>query len=255
MTEQTQETATSGAFSRRKKLLILGGVMAAIGIALLSVGAYLTLSGGESGPADELVVDLGNEDPFDINEYLRPDVLPPSATPLATLGPPPLGDSGYTMVIEKIGVNAPVQTYGLDKNSVPIVPTGSDAAGIVAWYDFSARPGTGSNAVFAGHVTWNGRGVFYDLEDLKAGDIVRLKAADGTEVVYSVSAVFPVDPHDPDSLKVMHHTTTDVLTIITCSGKFSYNSDPVFGGEYDSRLIVRADLVSVTGPAQASSGR
>lgn len=251
MMDPTTEQINS---SSKKKLLIAGGLMAAVGIALLSIGAYLAFGDDDSGPAEELVVDLGETDQFNIDAEIRPIEDPPSGTPLPTLAPPPLGDSGYTMTIEKIGVNAPVQTFGLDKNSVPIVPTGSDAAGIIAWYDFSAKPGTGSNAVFAGHVTWNGRGVFYDLDNLQAGDKIRLTSVNGTEVVYSVSSVFQVDPHDPDSLKVMQHTTTDVLTIITCSGKFSYNNDPVFGGEYDSRLIVRADLVSVTHPAAAAGG-
>jgi len=248
MSDPIQDTTAPGAFNRKRNLLIVGAVMAVIGVALLSFGAYRFLS-SDSKPGDAKVVDLGNADPFDINKNLRPDVLPPTATP-----PPPLGDRDYTMVIEKIGVNAPVQTFGLDENSVPIVPTTGDAASIVAWYDFSARPGTGSNAVFAGHVTWNGRGVFYDLDKMDAGDIIRLKAADGTEVVYAVSAVFAVDPNDPDSLKVMQHTTSDVLTIITCSGTFSSNNDPVFGGAYDHRLVVRADLVSVTHPVGAGGG-
>ena len=47
------------------------------------------------------------------------------------------------MIIERIGVNAPLAAYGLDANAVPIVPTGPDASYVVAWYDFSAQPGTG----------------------------------------------------------------------------------------------------------------
>src|SRR3546814_7056233 len=45
-----------------------------------------------------------------------------------------------------LGVNAPVDTYGLDANAVPQVPTGSNAREVVAWYNFSARPGAGSRS-------------------------------------------------------------------------------------------------------------
>ncbi len=121
---------------------------------------------------------------------------------------PPLGDAGYQLVIDKLGVNAPVSMFGIDDKLVPEVPyTATD----VAWYDFSARPGTGGNAVFAGHVTWNGPAVFYDLDKLEKGDEVRLQGYDGTKVVYRVSSVFQVDPDDPESVKVMsdHHRGRD----------------------------------------------
>ncbi|HEV8573228.1 MAG TPA: class F sortase, partial [Dehalococcoidia bacterium] len=152
--------------------------------------------------------------------------------------------------IEKLGVDAPVATYGLDERSVPIVPTGDDAAEVVAWYDFSARPGSGGNAVFAGHVTWNGDAVFKELETLAAGDTVRLRDDRGGEVVYRVTQNFTVDPNDPESVKVMYPTEQDEATIITCGGEFFENSDPVAGGDYTRRVIVKAELVSIT-PAPA----
>jgi hypothetical protein len=45
-----------------------------------------------------------------------------------------------------------------------------DNAWDVAWYDFSARPGAGSNAVFSGHVDYHdvGPAVFWNLRDLRA---------------------------------------------------------------------------------------
>jgi sortase (surface protein transpeptidase) len=55
-----------------------------------------------------------------------------------------------------------------------------------------------------------------------------------------------VDPADPESLKVMSGTPEDVVTIITCDGAYSDTSDPVFGGEYSHRLVIRASLESVT---------
>jgi LPXTG-site transpeptidase (sortase) family protein len=161
------------------------------------------------------------------------------------------------MIITKIGVNAPVEAYGLDENQVPEVPTGPGQAPgqVVAWYNFSAKPGTGSNAVFAGHVTWNGAAVFYRLTSMAAGDEIQLKGQDGTSLTYNVSKVFSVDPSDPNARTVMAGTPTDTITIITCDGAYTNTGDPVFGGEYDSRLVVQADLVSVApGAAVAAAG-
>jgi LPXTG-site transpeptidase (sortase) family protein len=168
-----------------------------------------------------------------------------AVTPPPTEEAPPLTES-YRMLIEKIGVDAPIATYGLDENRVPLVPTGPDAAEVVAWYDFSARPGTGSNAVFAGHVTWNGDAVFRNLNTLQTGDIVRLRDDRGAEMAYRVVSNVAVDPSDPESLKVMSPTETEQVTIITCGGEYFQTDDPVAGGDYTHRVIIKAELESVT---------
>jgi LPXTG-site transpeptidase (sortase) family protein len=157
------------------------------------------------------------------------------------------------MIIPKIGVNNPVAEYGLDAQAVPEVPTGDDAADVIAWYNFSAEPGSGSNAVFAGHVTWFGAAVFYNLTSMVPGDEVRLKDQAGTEMLYIVSEVFQVDPDDPDSLNVMKATPTDSITIITCDGSYSDTDDPVFGGDYSHRLVVRATLDSIAPEAAVTA--
>jgi len=150
------------------------------------------------------------------------------------------------MIIDRIGVNAPVAVYGLDENRVPVVPTGDYAGGVVAWYDFSARPGSGGNAVFAGHVTWNGAAVFYSLSTLGAGDQIRLVDDRGAQVVYQVVMNESMAPNDPATLQMMYPADRDMLTIVTCGGSFYRTGDPVFGGEYTSRTVIRAELVSIT---------
>ena len=179
--------------------------------------------------------------------------LPPAVQATATVAvtpppadaPPPLGSS-YRMIIEKIGVNAPVATYGLDENDIPVVPTGPDAAETVAWYDFSAKPGTGGNSVFAGHVTWFGNAVFLSLDTLQAGDIIRLQDDQGAEAVYRVTANQSLDPNDPESVKTMYPTDKDMVTIITCGGTFYDTGDPIAGGDYTHRIVIKAELVDIT---------
>lgn len=219
--------------------MALGALTFVGGVVLIGVG--IAGLGGSSGepPEGPAVIDI-------TPSPTPKQTSPPSATPIQ----PPLGDQPYRIVISKLGVDAPVKTYGLDANAVPEVPTGDDAPTVVAWYNFSAQPGVGSNAVFAGHVTWNGPAVFFELTTVAPGDEIRLVGADGTALVYTVSEVFSVDPSDPESLSVMHATQEDIITIITCDGAFTDTNDPVYGGEYSARLVVKAKR---TTPAAALS--
>jgi LPXTG-site transpeptidase (sortase) family protein len=149
------------------------------------------------------------------------------------------------MVIDRIGVNAPVVAKGMDANYVPVVPLNSYQ---VAWYTFSAQPGTGGNAVFAGHVTWSGRAVFYNLNQLAAGDLIHVKKPDGQSYTYAVTESFTVSEDDPGApSRVMGPTASDMITIITCDGEFYYTGDPVFRGSYTNRRVIRATLSSQTG--------
>ena len=210
------------------------GLMALGGLGLLAaagIGGYVLLSGGGGD---------GEEAPPAVEATQTVDATAPPAVSGSPL------NEVYRIIIEKAGVDAPVAPYGLDEDAVPVVPTGPDAAQVVAWYDFSAKPGTGSNAVFAGHVTWNGDAVFRNLDKLQEGDIVKLRDNEGAEVVYRVKSNVTVDPNDPESVKVMYPTEKDEATIITCGGEYFENNDPIAGGDYTKRVIIKADLVSIT---------
>ena len=170
---------------------------------------------------------------------------PPPATPApsAALTPDPtpfFAARPYHMTIDKIGVSAPVVTEGMDANQAPIVPLEGD---VVAWYDFSAEPGTAGNAVFAGHKTWNGPAIFYNVDDLQRGDTIRLTGDDGAELDYTVTDSFTVNENDPNAVSVMAPTKSAVMTIITCDGTRYYTGDPVFGHDYTERRIIRAQPV------------
>jgi len=225
---------------RRGLFLGVGGVAFALGIGLLAFGAHNVFFRDDGPPVSDAPL-------LAVSDFLTPTPVStrspfsPTPTPL-----PPLGDEPYDLIIDKIGVDAPVSAYGLDEKAVPEVPTGPDAASVVAWYKFTAKPGVGSNAVFAGHVTWFGAAVFYYLPDVDLGDEIKLRGLDGTELVYRVSNVFRVVANDPNSRLLMSATPSDILTIITCDGVFTDTGDPTFGGEYDHRLVIRADLMSVT---------
>jgi LPXTG-site transpeptidase (sortase) family protein len=164
-------------------------------------------------------------------------VTQPPAPPL----PPPVAVSTpFRLIIDRLGINAPVGVYGLDARQIPEVPLNGRE---VAWYKFSAEPGRGSNAVFGGHVTWNGRAVFYNLNDLVAGDRIVIDRQDGSRLHYTVTDSFLVDARDPNSVSVMSPTSNDVVTLITCGGA-SYYVGGTFRYDYTHRLIVRAAFTS-----------
>jgi LPXTG-site transpeptidase (sortase) family protein len=248
---ENRETAGGHWAVGRKVLLGIGALTLIAGLALLAFGSFQLLSGSgtavQPGIAPAI---LHGADPggiYDRSIVPRETPTPaPTAAPPSPADTPPLPREAYRLVIDKIGVNAPVGVYGLDGHGVPQVPFNASE---VAWYDFSSRPGTGGNAVFAGHVTWSGRGVFYDLAHVQPGDRITLRSVEGPELVYEVSNSFMVDPNDPASLSVMANTDRDMITIITCDGDFFYTGDPVFRGDYTHRRIVQGDLVAINDPA------
>jgi LPXTG-site transpeptidase (sortase) family protein len=148
----------------------------------------------------------------------------------------PPGREPYRMVIDSIGVNAPVVAEYVDANGVPQVPhNGYD----VAWYGFTAAPGSGDNAVFAAHVTWNGVAVFYNLHLLSVGSQITLLGDDGTTLLYTVTDTFLVNADDPKAVQVMSPTGYDSITLISCDGAFF--NDGAFG-DYTSRRVIRGAL-------------
>jgi LPXTG-site transpeptidase (sortase) family protein len=151
---------------------------------------------------------------------------------------------------------APVIAMGLDSNNYPEVPnSGTD----VAWYTFTAPPGIGSNAVFSGHVDWYywdmpGEGVFYHLRELEIGDEISLELKNGSHLRYVVTGNVAVHYDDPNVIKVMDSTSSDVITLITCGGTWLRDYSNPLGGNYSHRVIVRAEKVSDLAAGQTEDG-
>lgn len=235
--------------SLRPLLLLAGAIGLMFGVLLVGAGLYYALDSGGSQATRSLALERLT-DPGSIYDRAPNGTRGAAATVTpGPVQPPPFGDAGFRIVIPRISVDAEVVAAGLDSQNVPEVPlNGYD----VAWYNFSARPGVGSNAVFAGHVTWNGQAVFYNLDSVAVGDDIVLNGENGAQLRYKVVETYLVDPNDPASLQVMAPTTSDMVTIITCGGTFFYTDDPVFGGDYTDRRIIRAALNAVEPPQSAA---
>jgi LPXTG-site transpeptidase (sortase) family protein len=152
-----------------------------------------------------------------------PVVTPVSTAPLDRL------------VIPKIGVDAPVVTLGVDGQGVMQSPSGPFEVG---WYDFTAWPGTGGNAVFSGHVDYAsvGAAVFWHLRELGQGDLVEVRLADGTSYQYVVVSSVSYTSGDAPIAEIVGPTGKDTVTIITCTGTFNREIH-----QYSHRLVVRAE--------------
>jgi sortase (surface protein transpeptidase) len=173
--------------------------------------------------------------------------LDPTGTPATpAFTPHPSSAAIARLIIDKIGVDAQVIALGLDENNVPQVP---DNPYDVAWYNWSSRPGWGSNAVFAGHFDWtvNGQpvaGVFYSLADLSVDDIIEVKLVDGTDYKYRVIGNLAIPDEDPQAMQVMAATPSDMITLLTCGGVWTRDPSNPLGGSYDHRQVVRAELIT-----------
>ncbi len=211
----------------RYSLALLGiGIAALVASVALFVFTILDSGNSYSGPGTSVAVG----DPRSVF------VPAPTSTPSQLVSTAPIA----RLTIPKYEVDAPVIVLGVDEQGVMESPDGPFD---VAWYDFTAHPGTGSNAVFSGHVDWTfdsgpGGAVFWHLKDLALGDIIEVKLTDGTVFQYRMVSRQQIDPNTADVNAIVGPTPRDVITLITCGGSFDRSI-----GHYTARTIVQAERV------------
>jgi LPXTG-site transpeptidase (sortase) family protein len=166
---------------------------------------------------------------------------PAPAAPDAWWKPLPQAGAAFVparLVIERLKVQATIEVKGIDAHNVMEAPDkGADAA----WYRFTAQPGAGSNAVFAGHRDFGQVGnpaIFWHLDQLVAGDMIDVVSPQQTEIRYRVTQTWDYGVHDIPMDRVLATDHVEEVTLITCSGTYSR------GLGYDHRLVVRAVRVA-----------
>lgn len=228
---------TTNARSRLRSRVFLIELALLLFVAAIAGGGYIVYDAAQSDDSESVVKQIGADKP----EVRAPATQAPIVTPAPTPAPtptPPFANQSFRITIDSIGVDAPVVVEGMDEQQVPLVPLNGYE---VAWYDFTAQPGTPGNAVFAGHKTWAGEAVFHDLDQLQPGDTIRLRGEDdGVELVYTVTDSFTVREDDPNGVQVMFPSPLDIVTIITCDGTRYYTGDSTFGHDYTERRVIRA---------------
>jgi LPXTG-site transpeptidase (sortase) family protein len=140
-------------------------------------------------------------------------------------------------VIPRLGVQAPIENKGIDSHNQMEAP---DKPFDVAWYPFTAKPGGGGNAVFAGHKDFAGIGpaVFWKLGQLSSGDTIQVTGANQAQLQYQVTQTWDYTLADIPMASVLAQGGGDQITLITCAGSYSRAAG------YDHRLVVRAKRVA-----------
>jgi LPXTG-site transpeptidase (sortase) family protein len=145
------------------------------------------------------------------------------------------GTGSLLLSLPSIGVDAATTPMGMERDGV--TPATPNSAWGVAWYHFTAYPGSGGNAVFSGHVDWytGAPAVFGGLRNVGAGDPLYAVLPDGTPITYRVAYAQWVRPETADVNAIFGATGRDAITIITCGGAWD-----AVAKDYSHRLIVRA---------------
>ena len=157
-----------------------------------------------------------------------------SAFPSQVLLPGPPSPP-VALSIPAIGVRTGLVRLGLDPGGSLEVPGDFGQAG---WYTGGPAPGEQGPAVIAGHVdSRSGPAVFFRLRELKAGDVVRVRRADGVTLHFTVErarqypkAAFPRDT-------VFGTLSEQALRLVTCGGSFDRQCR-----SYRDNLVVDARL-------------
>jgi hypothetical protein len=162
----------------------------------------------------------------------------PIAAPPQSAQPAPVA-SPVSLTIPLIGVQTQLMTLGLAAGGALQVPPLSSAS-VAGWYTGSPRPGAVGSAIIVGHIdSVSGPGVFFRLSELRRGDNVYVKRADGSTAEFRVAAVQTyLKDHFPTA--TVYGPTPDAeLRLITCGGAFDSAT-----GHYLSNIVVYATEVS-----------
>jgi hypothetical protein len=159
-----------------------------------------------------------------------PIVAPPQSAQPAPVASP------VSLTIPLIGVKTNLITLGLTQGGAMQVPSSTTVAG---WYTGSPRPGSIGSAIIVGHIdSHTGPGVFYRLPELRSGDDVFVKRADGTTADFRVTAIQTYLKDRFPTGQVYGPTPDAELRLITCGGAFDYAT-----GHYLSNIVVYATEV------------
>lgn len=137
--------------------------------------------------------------------------------------------------ISKIGVEARVKPVGVKKNNQLDSPANIHDTG---WYNASSKPGEAGAALIDAHVSGPTKpGVFKNLKQLQAGDIIEIEKGNGQKLRFAVASIklFDTKSADMASMMLSADPTKPGLNLMTCAGQFDAKTN-----SYPQRLAVYA---------------
>jgi len=142
-----------------------------------------------------------------------PSATPPPAPPFGLAPSPPV-----SVRASVVGIDSVVSQVGLNKDGTIEVPASYDKA---AWYRLGPTPGGLGPAVIIGHVdSYKGPGVFFNLGDIRPGQVIDITRADHSVAHFRVDAIdsYPKDLFPTEA--VYGPVNYAGLRLITCGGAF-----------------------------------
>lgn len=222
-------TGDTPAPHRRHRLaLLVAAVLAVAGLGLVGVALLNQQSAPEPAAAAAGVPAAGPGIVGSFPESARPagDLLP--ASPPASIS------------IPDIGVTSPVNQVGLNPDGTLEVPAPGPLYDQAAWYRASPAPGELGPSVIVGHIdsAANGPSVFFDLGQLRPGENVAVKRADGITTTFRIDSVRTFSKDAFPTRDVYATGNRSELRLITCGGPFDSAA-----GSYKDNTVVFAHLV------------
>lgn len=139
--------------------------------------------------------------------------------------------------IRSIDVRAEILRVGLNADgSMEVPPFGS-----AGWYGKGAKPGQPGPAVVVAHVdSYKGPDVFFRLSQLRRGDRVRIRRADGSVGRWVVKTSEQTPKDELPVHRIWNNTSRPVLRLVTCGGQFNDAT-----GHYEDNITVYLHPLSV----------
>ena len=141
-----------------------------------------------------------------------------------------------TLIIPKLGINAFVESVGLDSEGKMDIPKNVEN---VAWYILGYKPGEKGAAVIAGHYDKKdgSPAVFYELSSLKPGDEIIVLGENGKRLTYTVTRKQSYLTEQFPLQEVFGTQDKPRLNLITCAGTWNKGE-----ASYTNRLVVYSEL-------------
>ena len=176
----------------------------------------------EQTPAPVFGGGVVDEEPEETQEEAEPvveeettDPTPATANSGVNLSVAP--EAPRSIVINKLGINAPVIGLGLTSGGAIDTPANIWHAG---WYNKSAKPGTTGATFIDGHSSAEGGALFGQLNKLIKGDTFQVVRGDGKAITYVVVEKKRVDRNNVDMASMLrpYGNAEHGLNIMTCIG-------------------------------------
>lgn len=233
------------------------GGMAAVLLTAVALGATLWFA----PPADDATTTQAGaslSEPAEAASADKPSPSAPAESPEPTAGEVGV-TSGWlddiaraddlvpaTLSVNDIGIGrAPIDAVGVEPDGGMEIPT--DIARI-GWYRYGPEPGADEGtAVLTAHIDdrTQGKGVFYDLDELQEGDDVEVRMSDDSVRRFTVDEVRQIPKVDLPTGDLFRRDGVPRLALITCGGAFDAGSR-----HYRDNIVVLASPPNETDTRQ-----